>query len=255
MQLNVNQINKTLPDGRVLLNNISFSVKTGEFVGILGPSGAGKTLTIRSLNGLLKPTHGSVTLSDQNHHTINVSHARGKELRQIRQKIGMIFQGFNLVKRLTALENVLIGQLGNISPWRSILKGFSNEEAEEALSLLEQMGVKELAFRKVGSLSGGEMQRVAIARALFQKPVILIADEPIANLDPSNAIGVMQLLEPLKAKMPVIGVFHQPEITARFCTRVIALNTGKVIYDGSPKLNSEQLLAIYGDKLSEIATS
>ena len=252
MQLTIDQISKTLPNGKTLLDNISFTVEPGEFVGILGPSGAGKTLTIRAINGLLKPTSGAVFLTNDEGETINITGASKKTLRLTRQKIGVIFQGFNLVKRLTALENVLIGKLGGINPWRSLFKGFTNEEAEEALALLDQMGVKELAFRRVASLSGGEMQRVAIARALIQKPIILLADEPIANLDPSNALGVMQLLAPLKAQMPIVGVFHQPEMTARFCTRVIALNDGKIIYDGDPKLDANQLLKIYGEKISEI---
>lgn len=253
MKLKVNHLSKQLPDGRKLLDNISFQVEEGEFVGILGRSGAGKTLTLRTLNGLLAPSSGSILIEHDNR-TIEINQVKGKMLRQIRQQIGVVFQGFNLVKNLTALENVLIGRLGSISPWRSLLAGFTDQEATDALHELEKVGIKQLAFRKVASLSGGEMQRVAIARALFQNPILLLADEPIANLDPSNALGVMQLLADLHKKIPVIGVFHQPELTARFCTRVIALKAGKIIYDGSPKLSSSQLHDIYGEELSELLT-
>lgn len=251
MKLIVNRICKVLPNGKTLLNNISFEIKKGEFVGMLGPSGAGKTLVLRSINGLLKPSSGEVRLSD-NDHTISLTRTKGKDLRQTRQKVGVVFQGLNLVKRLTALENVLIGRLGSINPWRSVFAGFTDKETEEAIRLLGKMGIEGLALRRVGSLSGGEMQRVAIARALFQNPSILLADEPISNLDPSSALSVMQLLAPLKEQMPVLGVFHQPEITAKYCTRVIGLREGRIIYDGSPKLNSDQLFEIYGEKLSEI---
>lgn len=251
MKLLVKDISKILPDGKKLLDNISFEVKEGEFVGILGRSGAGKTLTMRALNGLLTPTSGEIVL-DYNGQQTDLTKAQGKELRRIRQRVGVVFQGFNLVKQLTALENVMIGRLGSINPWRSIVAGFTNQEAEEALVVLDKVGIKNLAFRKVASLSGGEMQRVAIARALFQNPILLLADEPIANLDPSNALHIMQLFTLLYQTIPVIGVFHQPELTARFCTRVIALKEGKIIYDGSPKLNSQQLFEIYGEELSEL---
>ena len=250
--LSINHISKILPDGRTLLDDISFVVQKGEFVGILGASGAGKTLTLRSINGLMQPTSGTVVLSVNGHYEVDLTQVKGKALRQARQRVAMVFQGFNLVKRLTALENVLIGKLGSISPWRSILLGFTDQEAEEALQLLAQMGVEDLAFRRVATLSGGEMQRVAIARALFQNPNVLLADEPISSLDPSNALGVMNLLAPLKEKMPVVGVFHQPAMTARFCSRVIGLKEGKVIYDGDPKLSEEQLYQIYGQEIGEV---
>jgi len=253
MKIVVENISKILRDGTKLLDNLSFEVAKGEFVGILGPSGAGKTLTIRCINGLLTPSEGEVRLEYGTTSPLIISHSKGKQLKQARQQIGVIFQGFNLVKRLTALENVLIGRLGSISPMRSMVRGFTDREAEEALALLRKVGIEDLALRRVASLSGGEAQRVAIARALFQRPTVMLADEPIANLDPSNALGVMQLLAPLKAEMPVLGVFHQPEMTARFCSRVIGLKGGKIVYDGPPQLTQEQLHTIYGEKIHEIA--
>ncbi|SEI79361.1 phosphonate transport system ATP-binding protein [Cyclobacterium xiamenense] len=254
MKLQVKGITKVLPNDKKLLDQISFEVKKGEFVGIIGKSGAGKTLTLKCINGLLKPDSGSVCLIDEAGKIRELNRVKGKKLRETRQMIGVVFQGFHLVKRLTSLENVLIGRLGSISPWRSILLGFTDKEAHEALDLLEKVGIKDLAFRRLGSLSGGEMQRVAIARALFQSPAILLADEPIANLDPANALAIMQLLQPLKSKMPVVGVFHQPEMVARFCTRVIGLKNGQVIYDGEPRLEAAQLLEIYGEELGELSS-
>ncbi len=252
--LEVQDITKVLPDGRVLLKNISFSVKRGEFVGILGPSGAGKTLTMRCCNGLMTPTSGRVLLSDDDGNKITLSSIKGKKLRKARRKVGVIFQGFNLVKRLTAIENVMIGRLGDINPWRSIIYGFTEDEMNQAQEALDKVKIKELAFRKVESMSGGEMQRVAIARAIFQNPLILLADEPIANLDPSNAKSIMKILRPLAAEMPVIGVFHQPDITQTYCTRIIAIKAGLIVYDGMPNLTSEQLHNIYEDEFTGFET-
>jgi len=250
--IEVKNLTKVLPNGRKLLDGISFKVKKGEFVGILGPSGAGKTLTLRCLNGLLKPDSGEVIIDDELGIKHDICKVNKRELRHIRQRIGVIFQGYHLVKRLTALENVMIGRLGQINTFRSIIYGFTDEEAAEALKALEQVKIADLAGSKTGNLSGGEMQRVAIARAIFQSPTLLIADEPISNLDPSNAKTIMKLIRPLSEKIPVVGVFHQPEMTARYCSRVIAIKDGKVFYDGDPKLSNKKLAEIYGDELNLI---
>ncbi len=251
--LEVVDLVKTLPNGKALLRGISFTVSKGEFLSILGPSGAGKSLTMRCLNGLMKPTSGEVWLTETTGNKASITRSKGKELRRIRRKIGVIFQGFHLVGRLTAIENVMIGRLGNITPWRSILMGFTNEEAEEAMVALDQVKIQDLAFRKVNTFSGGEMQRVAIARAIYQRPDIILADEPIANLDPGNAANIMKLLQPLAERIPVLGVFHQPEMAADYCTRTIAIKAGKVIYDGKPQLSHSQLRDIYGEELKELA--
>lgn len=250
--IEVRNITKSLPNGRKLLDGISFSVKKGEFVGILGASGAGKTLTLRCLNGLLKPDSGSVIVEDEHHQMNDLCRISKRELRRLRQKIGLIFQGYHLVKRLSALENVLVGRLGQINTFRSLFYGFTDSEAEGAWLALEKVKIGHLAGTRVSSLSGGEMQRVAIARAIFQAPSLLLADEPISNLDPSNAKIIMKLIRPLAEEMPVIGVFHQPEMTASHCTRVIAIKEGRVIYDGDPKLSMEQLIDIYGEELRQL---
>lgn len=249
--IEVKNITKSTKEGRQILKGISFTAKKGDFIGILGPSGAGKTLTMRCLNGLTKPTTGEIliTIDNQVH---DIAKNKGKELRHMRQKIGVIFQGFNLVKRLSVLENVMIGKLGQINQFRSLFKGFNNEEAQKAYEALEKVKIEKLAKRKVASLSGGEMQRVAIARAIFQEPVILLADEPIANLDPTNAKKIMKRLKPLSEEMPVIGVFHQPEIASKYCNRIIALKDGTVVYDGDSDISEDLLMDIYGDELQEI---
>jgi len=251
--IEVINISKTLPNGKKLLDNISFKVKKGEFVGILGASGAGKTLTLRSLNGLLKPDSGSVVFKNEIGEKVNICTLSNKKLRKVRQKIGVIFQGYHLVQRLSVLENVMIGRLGSISTFRSIFYGFTDAEAHEAMGALEKVNMEHLANNKVSSLSGGEKQRVGIARAIFQKPNLLLADEPISNLDPKNAKLIMKLIKPLSEEIPVIGVFHQPEMTAKYCTRVIAIKDGKIMYDGKPNLNEDQLSEIYGEELSTLA--
>jgi len=252
--IEVNNITKTLPDGKAILRGISFTACPGDFIGILGPSGAGKTTLIRCLNGLTQPSSGRILITHRGQMQ-ELSRCRGRALRDLRQKIGVIFQGFNLVTRLSAIDNVMIGRLGQIHPLRSLFYGFTDQEAEEALAALEQVKIAHLAHRMVASLSGGETQRVAIARAIFQQPVILLADEPIANLDPTNAQKIMQLLKPLSADMPMIGVFHQPSIAAQFCTRIISIRDGQVVYDGAPDLSSERLSEIYGATDSVSVTS
>ena len=189
--IEVKGLTKILPNGRKLLDGISFKVKAGEFVGILGPSGAGKTLTLRCLNGLLKPDVGSVIVQDADGVKHDICKVNKKELQHLRQRIGVIFQGYHLVKRLSVLENVMIGRLGQISTFRSLIYGFTDAEAAEAMLALDKVKITHLAQNRTGNLSGGEMQRVAIARAIFQSPTLLLADEPISNLDPSNAKTIM----------------------------------------------------------------
>lgn len=250
--IEVSNITKSLPDGRKLLDGISFTVRKGEFVVILGASGAGKTLTLRCLNGLLKPDSGSVLVEDQQGSKWDLCTITKTRLRQLRRRIGIVFQGYHLVQRLTALDNVLLGRLGQISTVRSLFYGFTDKEREEAFAALEKVKIGNLANSRVNRLSGGEMQRVAIARAIFQSPGLLLADEPLSNLDPSNAKIIMRMIQPLAQEMPVIGVFHQPEMTAKYCTRVIAIKRGRIIYDGDPRLTTHQLVEIYGEELRQI---
>jgi phosphonate transport system ATP-binding protein len=247
-------LTKQLKNGKFLLNNISFEVVKGEFVGILGASGAGKTLTLKSLIGLLELTSGEVWVEETSNQHINIYQTKTSILKKLRSKIALIFQGYHLVQRATTLENVLMGRLGSVSTWRTLFFGFNENEKKEALIALERVNMQSFATTRVNALSGGEKQRVAIARALFQQPRLLLADEPISNLDPKNAKIIMALLKELSNFFPVIGVFHQPELCAKYCTRIIAIKEGKLYYDGEPNLDEKTLEDIYGEELSSILT-
>ncbi len=253
--LRVQDLCKTLPDGRKLLDGVSFNVEQGEFVGVLGPSGAGKSLTLRCVLGLTSATSGTVDFDSPDGKTHCISDLKQNQLRQVRCHIGVIFQGLNLVQQLTVLENVMIGKLGCIHPLRSWLYGFTDREAREAFEALKDVRMESFAERRAYSLSGGEMQRVAIARATFQKPSFYLADEPVSNLDPKNAKAIMKILANLAKKTPVLGVFHQPDLIAKYCTRVIAIKDGEVVYNGAPKISPRKLADIYGDELQELEIS
>jgi len=245
--ITVKGLSKKLPDGTLLLKDINFQVEKGEFVALFGESGVGKTVLLRCVNGLTVPDNGEVVINgDGNPQRINGK--KGKELRRIRRRIGMIFQGSNLVKRLSVLENVMTGRLGWISPARSLLYGFTDKEVDRALEALAKVGVKHLAFRRAETLSGGEMQRVAIARAILQEPYLLLADEPVASLDPKNAEVVLDYLKPLTEQMAIIGVFHHLDIVRKYCTRAIGIKDGVVAYDGKPDVSPEVLSAVYGSR-------
>lgn len=257
--IRVKGLNKKLPNGKELLRDVEFSVAPGEFVGILGASGAGKSLSMRCIVGLMKPSSGSVEFEydgeSGERRSVDICQLSPRNLRRARRQMGVIFQGANLVKRLTALENVMIGRLGFISPVRSWLYGFTDTEASEAYDALKKVRMQDYAGRRVGNLSGGEQQRVAIARAIHQNPSVYLADEPISSLDPKNARKIMKLLRPLSKDKPVIGVFHQPQLTAEFCTRVIAIKEGRVVYDGKPNLSPAELTMVYGNELDEVVAT
>jgi len=249
--LTVSNIEVTLPNGKTLVDNVSLSAVRGEFVAILGSSGAGKSLTLRCIVGLTKPRRGDITIIGEAGKVYHTTGVDAKGLRRARRHIGLIFQGSNLVKRLTVLENVMLGRLGFINPLRSLCLGFKDSEARQAMEALDRVKLAPLAARLAGSLSGGEMQRVSIARAIHQKPLIYLADEPISSLDPKNADTIMQILQPLSRETPVIGAFHQPAMVARYCTRAIGIRAGKIVYDGSPQLSARQLESIYSGSDSE----
>lgn len=253
--LEVRNLVKRLPTGQVLLDGLSFRVERGEFVALVGASGAGKSLTMRAIVGLTSISEGEIEFTGDDGKVYRTTSASGRELRRARRNIGFIFQGLNLVRRLSVLDNVLIGRLGRIHPLRSWLYGFTDAEAREALEALDRVGMADFAARITGSLSGGEMQRVAIARAMFQRPLLYLADEPIAALDPKNADIIMRLLEPLAREHPILGAFHQPDAVTRYCTRVIALRKGRIIYDGAPVLSGEPLTEIYGGAPTEATTA
>jgi phosphonate transport system ATP-binding protein len=250
--LEIQGLTKILPDGRKLLDGVSFRVEPGEFVGLLGPSGAGKSLTLRCVLSLSAADGGQVRFVDNHQQVHDMTAVSGARLRYARMKMGVIFQGSNLVRRLSVIENVMLGRLARISPWRSWLYGFTDAEAAQALRALERVRMGEYAARMTGSLSGGEMQRVAIARAINQVPALYIADEPVSSLDPKNARAIMKLLAPLAADKPVLGVFHQPDLVATYCSRMIGLRDGRVVYDGPTSLDKGLLREIYGEELDAL---
>ena len=249
--LAVSNLGKRLPDGTQLLHDINFEVTPGEFVALLGPSGAGKSLTLRCILGLTQADAGTAMFTNRDGVSVDLVQLKGRQRLRARRRIGVIFQGANLVKRLRVIENVMIGRLGYTSPWRTWTYGFTDTEAFSALEALDQVGMADYASRYTGSLSGGEMQRVAITRAIYQQPDIFLADEPISSLDPANAEAIMQLLAPLAREKPVLGVFHQPSVVAKFCSRVIAMRSGTIIYSGTPQLSDDTRLTIYGGELDE----
>ena len=243
----VSNIIVSLPDGKRLVNNVSLSVHRGEFAAILGSSGAGKSMTLRCIVGLTQPNEGKVTLAGLNGKNYCTTGVSAGNLRRARRHIGLIFQGSNLVKRLTVLENVLIGRLGYINPMRSWLIGFTDTEAREAMVALDRVSMTPFAARLAGSLSGGELQRVSIARAIYQRPLVYLADEPISSLDPKNAEAIMSILMSLSRETPVIGAFHQPAMVAKYCTRALGIRQGSVVYDGPARIARRQLEEIYGE--------
>jgi phosphonate transport system ATP-binding protein len=243
--LKIKNLSKKLPDGRLLLEDISLDAAQGDFVGILGASGVGKTVLLRCINGLTKPDGGVVVVRNGGG-SYCINRATHNELRRIRQRIGVVFQSFNLVKRVSVIDNVMMGKLGQVNQWRSIFLGFSGKELRRGMEALERVGVRHLAERRVETLSGGEMQRVAIARAIFQEPFMLLLDEPVANLDPKTSEAVMDCIDRLKGDMLILGVFHQPNLVAQYCNRVIGIKAGRVTYDGDAVLSDMDLMDIYG---------
>jgi phosphonate transport system ATP-binding protein len=245
----IENLSKKLPNGKPLLKDVSFSIAPGEFVAILGTSGVGKTILLRFINRLTTPDGGRIVLNGHGS-PIDITANNAHELRAIRRRIGMIFQNFSLVKRLSVMDNVLAGRLGYADTIRNLIFGFSDVEISTALMALRSVGIIDLADRKAGTLSGGEMQRVAIARALVQEPYLLLADEPIANLDPNTSERIMELLREVTISKGIgtLAVLHQPDIARKYATRIIGIRDGLVCYDGSPNLSREDWAVIYGTR-------
>jgi phosphonate transport system ATP-binding protein len=237
-------IGKTYARGNlVALSQVSFDVGRGEFIVILGPSGAGKSTLLRCINRLAEPNNGKVFLNGK-----EVTDNR-RELRKARQQIGMVFQQFNLVPRLSVLMNVLSGRLSYRATWRSFFYSFTREDRAIALECLEMVALGHKAFQRADTLSGGEQQRVAIARALAQKPNVILADEPVASLDPKIARQVLRYLKDISQQLgiSVICNLHQIDFAREYAQRIVGLSQGKKIFDGPPSaLTHEVLDKIYG---------
>ncbi|WP_209121894.1 phosphonate ABC transporter ATP-binding protein [Alkalihalobacillus sp. BA299] len=226
------------------LSNVSLSFRKGEFVCILGKSGAGKSTLIRCINGLQRPTSGKVIWRE-----VNISSLREKDLRNIRKDMGMIFQHFNLIPRMSVYQNVLIGMFGNRSSIKNFLGIFSKEEKEEALRALENVELIEQSQYRIEELSGGQKQRVAIARALLQQPKLFLGDEPVASLDPSTSKKIFELLQTIHNEQQLLTIInvHDVELAKKFATRIVALKDGRVIFDGKPEDFTDEKYALIYD--------
>jgi len=232
------------------LDGISLDIRRGEFVVLIGLSGSGKSTLLRCINRLVEPTSGQVIFEGS-----DVTHARGPDLRRIRTRIGMIFQQFNLVKRSSVFANVLAGRLGYRSPWRTIASRPSREDVALAFENLERVSILEKAYVRADALSGGQQQRVGIARALMQRPQLMLADEPVASLDPATSHSVLRYLEEINKTdgITVICSLHFLSLARRYGTRVIALKAGRVAFDGKPaEIDERRFKEIYGEDAVEV---
>jgi len=249
--LRVENLTKIYPDGTEALHNVSFSVKDGEFLTVIGLSGSGKSTLLRCINRLIDPTEGRVIWDD-----VDITAAQGKELRQIRRQIGMIFQQFNLVKRSSVMINVLSGRLGYANSWASLFHRFSREDRRRAVAALDRVGIAEKAENRADQLSGGQQQRVGIARALMQEPRLMLADEPVASLDPVLAHSILQYLELLNRQdgITVLCSLHFLDLVHRYATRVIGLKDGELVFDGLPsELTQERFKEVYGEEAEMVS--
>jgi phosphonate transport system ATP-binding protein len=239
-------VSKTYVRGRlVALTDVSFEVGHGEFVVILGPSGAGKSTMLRCINRLAEPTGGQIFLRG-----VEITNAP-RSLRRARREIGMVFQQFNLVTRLSVMMNVLSGRLSYRSTWRSLFYSFTREDRAIALECLEMVALGHKAFQRADTLSGGEQQRVAIARALAQRPKLILADEPVASLDPKIARQVLDYLKDVSQRLgiSVICNLHQIDFAREYAERIIGLSQGKLIFDGPPSALTDDIInQIYGSR-------
>ena len=252
--LQVKNLTKVYDDGTVALRDVSFEVRDGEFLVVIGLSGAGKSTLLRCINRLIEPTEGQIIWDG-----MDVTAASPAELRKIRRQIGMIFQHFNLVNRSTVLTNVLSGRLGYVNPWASLLNRFPREDIERAQWALERLGIPEQAHKRADELSGGQQQRVGIARALMQEPRIILADEPVASLDPVLAHSILSHLEKLNQedRISILCSLHYLDLIQRYATRVIGLRDGQIVYRGSReeirRMTDEEFKEIYGQEAERVS--
>jgi phosphonate transport system ATP-binding protein len=237
---------KKYGSGDLALNGVSLRFDKGEIVALIGPSGAGKSTLIRCVNRLVEPTSGSIDVNGK-----NIASLKGTELRRARRKIGMIFQEYALVERLTVMENILSGRLGYMGFWKSWFRKFSSGDVAKALNLLERVGLSEHFDKRADALSGGQRQRVGIARALLQEPDLLLVDEPTASLDPKTARQIMRLIKELCSERNLLAVInlHDVGLAKMFSDRIIGLRKGRVVFDDTPdELNDTILTEIYGEE-------
>lgn len=241
-------VDKVYPNGLKALKNISLKIEQGEFVAIIGLSGAGKSTLLRTINRMHDITSGSLVVGGQ-----EVKNLKGKELRSFRRKIGMVFQSFNLISRTTVIKNVLTSRVPDIPLWKSLLGVFSKEDKIIALEALDKVGILDKAYVRADQLSGGQQQRVALARTLAQSPEIILADEPVAALDPITAKAVMDDFKRInkEMKISVLINIHHVDLALEYADRVIGIKAGEIIYDGPAReVTKDVLKSIYGRELT-----
>ena len=242
------KVNKVYPNGLHALKNISLEINQGEFVAIIGLSGAGKSTLLRTINRMHDISEGSLTVNGQ-----EINDLAGKDLRKFRRKIGMVFQSFNLVTRTTVVNNVLTSRVPDMPLWKSIIGLYSKEDKVIALEALDKVGILDKAYVRADQLSGGQQQRVALARTLAQKPEIILADEPVAALDPITAKQVMDDFKKINKElnMSVLINIHHVDLALKYADRVIGIKAVEIVYDGpSTEVDSEVLKQIYGRELA-----
>jgi phosphonate transport system ATP-binding protein len=239
-------LSKVYPPGTAALKEVSFRVDQPQVVTIIGPSGAGKSTLIRCINRLVEPTSGKIMLDG-----IDIRRLNRRELRKMRRRMGMIFQEYNLVERLTVMENLLSGRLGYVGFWKTYRRKFAPEDVAAAFELLDRVGLSGYQSTRADALSGGERQRVGISRALMQQPDLLLVDEPTASLDPKTSRQIMRLLVELAHERgtPALVNIHDVGLAQSFADRIIGLSAGQIVFDGSPQqLSAEVLTKIYGEE-------
>ena len=247
--LKVEHLTKVYEGGTQALTDVSFEVHEGEFLAVIGLSGSGKSTLLRCINRLIEPTEGRITWNGE-----DLTSASQEDLRRIRRRIGMVFQHFNLVHRSKVLTNVLAGRLGYTNPALSLVNRFSRADIEKAHRQLERVGLQNMANRRSDALSGGQQQRVGVARALMQDPEIVLADEPVASLDPVLAHSIMRYLELINDDgVMVLCSLHHLDLVHRYADRVIALNEGILMFEGPPSaIDDDKFREIYGQEAERV---
>ena len=248
--LKIQNLTKIYDGGVQALTNVSFEIPKGQFLAVIGLSGSGKSTLLRCINRLIEPTDGKIFW-----HDADITDASDDELRRIRRKIGMVFQHFNLVHRSPVLTNVLAGRLGYVNPAWSLINRFPKSDIENAYAQMERVGIADKARHRADELSGGQQQRVGIARAMMQNPEIILADEPVASLDPVLAHSIMQYLEKINKEdgVTVLCSLHFLDLVHRYADRAIALNEGELVFDGLPKeIDDAKFKDIYGREAERV---
>lgn len=249
----IENLTKIYDNGFKALDNVSFEVPDGQFVALIGLSGSGKSTLLRCINRLIEPTEGRIVWNG-----LDITAVSDEEIRYVRRRIGMIFQQFNLVKRSKVITNVLAGRLGYVNPIYSFLNYFSSQDKDRALANLERVGIGNQVYKRASALSGGQQQRVAIARALMQNPELMLADEPVASLDPATSHSVMKYLDLLNKEdgLTILTSLHFLSLARTYADRVIALKDGKLEFDGPPEeIDNLRFKEIYGEEAVEVHVS